>query len=853
MFRSVFLREASHAAILAGAALAIYSQCAAAQTALPPVVVTAPREAAKPKPVARKPVAVRAAAARRVRAARQTHVVHAAPPPILSVWSPTTASGGPAFVQRFQLPNPTVSSITKKQIDEKVNIIDTEDAIKYFPSVFVRKRNDGDTQAVIQTRTWGVNSSARSLVYADDLLLSALIGNDNSIGAPRWGLVAPEEIDRIDYVWGPFSAQYPGNSMGGVLQITTRMPEKLEINAKQTESVQTFNLWGMNKTYLTNVTAASVGDRTNQFSYFLSGNISTNRTQPLTYVTTTSNCVWPGMVPAATKVGATGNVLGDAGALDQAQVNAKAKFAWDFTPYIRATWQTGFWSNDSSTQPDNFIGGFGAVSGATSLGASVLQSFGKANYRVQEQMLTNAASLKSNTGGLFDFDFSAANFSYLKSDQISPFTALPPWGYSPNGLVTRYGGTYWNLADAKGVWRPDLYGKHEVSFGWHGDEFHLNSPTYLTGDWTSGVASAVIASSISQGTTKTQALWGQDAWKFHPDFKLTLGGRWEEWRASGGYNQTLGGVNALGNGWAPTLANMASSAPIFQPDLHHARFSPKGALEWKPDDMWTVSGAVGMANRFPTVKELYNLTTTTGLVVNPNPNLRPEAALTEEIAIKRAFDKDGFVRLSFFNEDVRDAIISQNTYIAGTNTAISSVANVDRVRNRGVEFAFDRNNLLIEGFELQGSATYVDSRVLADSSWSGGTAGGADLWNLSPVGKNANYVPKWRWTLVGTYRPDDHWSFTAAARWQDRMWSTLSNNDIVHGVYQSFDRFFVMDAKVQYKLNDKAEFAFGVDNVGNYKYFEFHPFPQRTFTMSGKVKLGPSTFDEIGIFKARGA
>ena len=34
----------------------------------------------------------------------------------------------------------------------------------------MRKRNDGDNQAVLATRTWGLNSSARTLIYDDDLL-----------------------------------------------------------------------------------------------------------------------------------------------------------------------------------------------------------------------------------------------------------------------------------------------------------------------------------------------------------------------------------------------------------------------------------------------------------------------------------------------------------------------------------------------------------------------------------------------------------------------------------------------------------------------------------------------------------
>ena len=74
--------------------------------------------------------------------------------PAPSIWSPTLPDGEPAFVQRFQLPN-TVASVTREDIEEKVNIIDTEDALKYTPSLFLRKRNNGDNQAVLQTRTWG--------------------------------------------------------------------------------------------------------------------------------------------------------------------------------------------------------------------------------------------------------------------------------------------------------------------------------------------------------------------------------------------------------------------------------------------------------------------------------------------------------------------------------------------------------------------------------------------------------------------------------------------------------------------------------------------------------------------------
>src|SRR4029079_281750 len=99
---------------------------------------------------------------------------------------------------------PATIGITAKKIEETVNIMDTEDAVKYMPSIFLRKRNYGDTQATMATRVWGVSSSARSLIFADDVPITALIANNNTLGGPRRGMISPEEIARIDVMYGPF-------------------------------------------------------------------------------------------------------------------------------------------------------------------------------------------------------------------------------------------------------------------------------------------------------------------------------------------------------------------------------------------------------------------------------------------------------------------------------------------------------------------------------------------------------------------------------------------------------------------------------------------------------------------------
>ena len=41
-----------------------------------------------------------------------------------------------------------------------------------------------------------------------------------------------------------------------------------------------------------------------------------------------------------------------------------------------------------------------------------------------------------------------------------------------------------------------------------------------------------------------------------------------------------------------------------------------------------------------------------------------------------------------------------------------------------------------------------------------------------------------------------------------------------------------MDARATWKVNDTLTAAVGIDNLNNYKYWNFHPYPQRTYFAS---------------------
>ncbi|WP_375412787.1 TonB-dependent receptor [uncultured Bradyrhizobium sp.] len=793
---------------------------ASANHDLPAVTVEAP---AVVKRVARKPAPVSRSIARRSRAVT-------APPRQVPVVVVNAEGGGaavpgtPPIKQRYQLPQ-TSETVTAKDIQEKVNIVDTEDAVKYLPSLFVRKRNYGDTQPVLATRTSGLGASARSLVYADDILLSALIGNNNTIGAPRWGLVAPEEIQRVDFLYGPFSAAYPGNSVGGVLLITTRMPEKFEMTAKQTEALQTFDFYKTRNTYRTDQTSVSVGDRKDNFSYFISGNFQNSYSQPLAWVTTATPLPAgvAGVIPQSGRVpGTIANVAGAGGLLHTEMANVKGKFLYDITPLVKATYSIGYWSNDARSDVQTYLQN---AAGNPTFGN--IPGFAGNYYTLGEKHFANAVSIKSDTKGLFDFDLAVSRYDYLQDIQRLPFSVVQnSAAFTPYGKIARLDGTNWTNADAKGIWRPD--DAHEVSFGLHADRYYLNNPTYQTPTWNAGPDQTNSLYSAGVGATRTFSAWAQDAWRFAPMFKLTLGGRLEDWRAFDGSNVLTTTDNTVGS---PTNGSITSTLAKIQPELGAAAFSPKASLAFEPSREWLATASIGEASRFPTVAELYQAVTAGVNLAVPNPFLRPEQVLSEEIALERRFI-DGKVRLSLFNENVRDALISQLGFLNGNSGPTATfTTNVDATRARGVELAARKDNVGIHGLEMFGSVTYTDARIVSDPTFVS-TVGGT-----SAVGKRVPNIPLWRVTAGATYRPNAVWAFTAALRHSSKQFSTLDNTDTVQNVFQAFDPFTVVDLRAQYKFSETATASFGIDNVGNAKYTLFHPFPQRTYIADVRIKF----------------
>ncbi|HVZ28897.1 MAG TPA: TonB-dependent receptor [Asticcacaulis sp.] len=708
----------------------------------------------------------------------------------------------------------TTESVTADDIGRTTNAATPEDSLRYMPNLLVRQRHIGDTQSPVSTRTSGVGASARSLIYADGILLSSLIGNNNTSASPKWGLVAPEAIERVDVLYGPFSAAYAGNSLGAVIEFTTRAPTRLEGAFEVQGGSQAFAKYGDDADYGTARWAGSVGDRFGKAAFRLSFNHLDSRSQPLGYATATvpaanssSGVVVSGAFDDANRTGAAIKVLGATGLEHQVQDNLSGRLTYDLTPGLTAAYTFGLFRNvDDATVNSYLRDGSGApvYAGSLNIGGKAYtvaaSAFSNSVYRVDETQLAQGLSLKSHNGGAFDYEIVATRFDYLGSRQRTPTGALPA-GLSGGGSSNELDGTGWSTFDAKGLWR--LQADHRISFGFHEDKFHLSNPKYALSDWRNGDDGAL--QTLSQGRTRTQAIWVQDVWALSPTLKATTGVRFEDWWTSNGRNYSA----------TPALDTA-------QPVLKRTGTSPKLVIAWTPLDAWTFKGSVGVAYRFPTVTELYQTVTTGTTLSVPDPNLRPERAVSSELSTEKTW-KDGRFRVSLFDETVRNALLSQSApLVAGSSMLFTYVQNVDRTHANGIELVADQT---FKTFQLSGWLTYTDARTARDAAFP------------AAQDKQLPQVPRLRGALVATWSPTPKFDLSLAGRYSDRMFATLDNSDSYANTYQGFSGYFVADIHARYKLTPHWTLDAGVNNLNNRSYFLFHPFTQRTVLVDLKYVL----------------
>ena len=754
---------------------------------------------------------------------------------------------------RYRLPQ-TTESITRERMNETINMTGAEDAIKYMPSIQLRQRYIGDTNAPVGTRTSGMASSARTLIYADGVLISSLLGNNNgNTGSPRWQLIAPGEIERIDVMYGPFSAMYAGNSIGGVINITTKMPEKFEVRAEAQSAWQNFSQYATKDTYETQRYSGMIGHKYKDLSMRFDYQFLNTHSQPISFAN-------PALSTTALTGGET-NVTGaflnanptngpavvqGAGNINHGQQNNfKWKLAYDFTPTIRGTYTLGMWENNATASAQSYLkdaSGNTVTSGLVNIGGkqynlSAANSPTFSANIVNQVTWSHGMNLRSHTGGKFDWEL-IGSLVDLSKDTVRAPTGVGQFTGNGAGRTTDLSGSGWHTVDARGIWRPetDLLGKHEVSFGFHHSQYTLKNPVNNTSLWQTGGTSpgggVTSMFSNSVGKTQIEGYWAQNSWDIKKDWNFTFGGRFENWQAYDGVNTSTVGT---------------ALQTINQTPHDEFRFSPKGKLTWSATDRTVLGAAIGQSYRFATASELFQTTTVgsgaSAVAVNGNPNLKPEDAVSSEASWQYSLDK-GRLRASFFQERIKNAIYSQVGMVTNPSTGVASAAsfvnNVDQTDVKGVEIAADTNDFFgIKGLSIFANGTWADARITKNSAAdaaaivSGNTTANPHAADPSE-GKRLPRVPEWKANLVTSYRVNDNWSASANLRYSSSVFSQINNSDTNGHTYVGNTAMTVVDLITNYKFNKYLTGTAGINNVNNERYWQFHMFPMRTYFVQAR-------------------
>jgi iron complex outermembrane receptor protein len=705
------------------------------------------------------------------------------------------------------LPNSSVSK-TQEELRQQQNIFNPEDALRNLPSMSIRKRYSGDRNALVGGRSFSTTQAPRALVYMDGYLLSNFLGR---FDAPRWNMVAPEEMTRVDVLYGPFSALYPGNAIGTTIAISTSRPTGFSGSVRIAGQDQSFDQYGAKDHYRNYQASALLADKLESgLWYKLMVNHQDATSQPMGYYTVSANAA--GAFPTAGGSGPATPVSGivydtnafglrraifgaNTGAVDHTiQNTAKLTIGYDISPVISTEALLAWWGNDSKTSDQTFLrdaSGNAVWSGKVTDGNNSfsIPASAFAPYTRDERHALLGLSARTRNKSGWNGNVSVSAYRILDDVQRNASTADPLAANGGAGSAVLRDGSGFESLEAS---INRISDSHALTFGVHADTYQLKQTTRTTADWRTadGAETQYVG-----GKTRILALYGQDAWHFAPEWHAVLGLRAESWQASDG-------VQRLTPGATVNYARRSEQA-----------WSPKLSLAWDADPATTLRASFGRGTRFGTVAELFQGTAAGSSITINDPNLKPERSNALELSAEQRYSL-GSLRASLFQDDVRDTIWSQLNLNVFPN--VTNVQNVGRVRTRGLELVGQIDSLGIQGLSADANIAFSKSTILENDNY------------LPSVGKNWSRVPRVRSATTLVYAPADRWSVAATYRYSGPQFNEINNSDYNTDVYGGVSRVRQLDVRLLLKPAKGTELALGVDNLNNYQAYQLHPYPGRT-------------------------
>lgn len=711
-----------------------------------------------------------------------------------------------------------------------VNAFNVEDLMKYAPNFFVRKRYSGDSNGVPGFRGTHSTQSARTLVMVDGFVVSNFLGNSFGF-SPKWGLIGPGEVKQFDIVYGPYSSRYAGNSMGGIVNITTRDPERTEAFVTLQGTAQPYKQFSTDRSYYGYSAEGGFGlkQKDGPLSLRVTGRYFRNDGHPMTFLGLTPVTSAPGTVvtgaivdPEQVRTAATGTgIAGSPGtatnpifaaqspaAITQAQ--AKVKLGYD-DGAITGQLLFAFWHNeDKQNAPDCYLrdtlGNTVCEGRVTTLGRTFTASGANLSKSLRDEYLAGL-KLGGQLGGSWSARIALSTYQIDRSDT---FTSNGYVAGQANGAGTlaHQGPTNWYTGDLTAENKTE---QNEFAVGLSANRYQTDLVRTTIANWRSDAGGAF--STETFGKTRTLSAWAENRFLIG-DGSITFGLRYDAWRAFDG------GLGRLGTG-------AQAGQQLFNRYASRSADSVNPTLsgQVRMSDGTDVQLSLAMATRFPTVGELFQGSLNGDGTFNVNsfdPSLRPERSRDLNLLVAHQF---GGTRLtgSFFYQRVANTIFQ---FIGFNQNGISTSTykNIDLTRQYGLELIAESKNLFTNGLDIDANLAWIDSRTLRNPS------------NRAAEGAQFPRIPRWRINANARYAFSDTFNGSIGMRYASRPNTDLFG--LQRGDTFGFtSELFALDAKLNSKLDESFRLSAGVDNITNNKAWVFHPYPQRTFLLEAGWRL----------------
>lgn len=683
-----------------------------------------------------------------------------------------------------------------------INLVTAEDVVSYEPNVVIRRRYVGDPNGVVGIRGSGMFQTARSLVFADGLPLHYLLQTRWS-GSPRWSLVGPDEIASATVIYGPYSAEYAGNAMGGVINLSTRNPNKERFVIQGTLINQHYDHLGTNDKFNGHKTFVSYENKINDFGYYVSYMRLKNDSHPLTNYFSSADqkplldaIQVEGYIEGKDDHGRDVLYIGDSGAERSITSLYKGKFTYDHDSVQFRSVIAYEDRERQDTDKRNYL---------TDSQGNTYWGIGKQNFEFRyhdRNSLLVGLGVSGDLGHDWIYDFYATDFSIKKDVETrSGLNPHDPAFGDKNGRKTTYKNTGWQTAAFKlgtDSWLNKL--NHRISLGFSMDKYDLaiapEDINALTGEF-------VKARTESSGSTTTKAFFTQYGWRVTKQWDLALGLRVENWQTEQG---------RFGN----TLTTKRDKSSV----------SPKFSLAFFPSEQQTLRYAIAKATRFPIAEELYRNESATTNIVVADSSLKPESGIFQNLSFAKHFD-NGKWQINAFHENIDDTIYHQSgTFINdGVNVHISTFLGIDSVESKGAEFLYQQSTLFNLPLSVRFNVSYTDAKIKQNKA------------NKAIEGNHLPRIPYWRANAMLSYRMLQDVDINLTAKFASNAYSELDNEDNASKVYGSIDKYLFVNSRVNWQLNEEVRLSLGIDNVFNELAYVASPYPSRTVFLEAQYVL----------------